>query len=199
MGRFFPTAAVFSLFVLLGLATACGGGAEVSSPTGIADVDAILNAIEAGDASTLMPLLAFRDAPCERYGPDDIQLPAGHGAILCTEDEATGKLVPTYWIGSCEGSWSERSDAESLSDTITRMNLELYAVYEDSGRGRYPVPAQYVAIFAAHDSQVVRGVGLYLNEGQITGTEVNCGFPPAKLVENLQLEKAVLSPDMAIP
>ncbi len=197
MGKFFSTAAALSLFVLLSLATACGGGAEVSIPTGIADVDAILNAIEAGDAPALMPFLAFRDASCERYESGEPRIAPGHGDIPCTEDEATGELVPTYWSGACEGSWWERGDAELLSDRITGLNLALYAVYEDAGY--YPVPAQYVAIFAAHDLEVVRGFGLYLNEGQITGIEVDCGFPPAKLVENLQLEKAVLPPDLTIP
>ena len=197
MGRFFPTAAALSLFILLSLATACGGGAEVSSPTGIADVDAILSAIEAGDAPALIPFLAFRDAPCERYEPGELRIASGHGDIPCTEGEATGELVPTYWSGGCEGSWWERGDAESLSDRITGMNLELYAVYEDAGRD--PVPAQYVAIFTAHDSEVVRGFGLYINEGQITGAEADCGFLPVKLVKSLQLEKAVLSPEATPP
>ena len=199
MDRFFSTATVLSLLVLLGLATACSGGAEVSIPTGIADVDAILNAIEAGDALTLVPFLAFRDTPCERYGPDEIHPPPGHGDIPCTEDEATGELVPTSWSGSCEGSWWSRSNAESLSDSIMRKNLNLYAVYEESGRGRYPAPAQYVAIFTAHDTQVVRGIGLYLNEGQVTGTEELCGPEPAKLVEFLRLENAILLPEATPP
>ena len=77
------------------------------------------------------------------------------------------------------------------------MNLALYAVYEDAGRS--PVPAQYVAIFATSDSQVYRGFGLYRNEGQITGTEANCGAEPARLVEFLRLEKAVLSPQATPP
>ena len=197
MDRFFSTATVLSLLVLLGLATACSGGAEVSIPTGIADVDAILYAIEAGDALALEPFFAFNDMPCERYEPDEIQPLYGHGAILCMEDEATGSLVPTSWSGSCEGSWWGRSDAESLSDTITRMNLELYEVYGVSDDRT--VSAQYVAIFATSDSQVYRGFGLYLNEGQITGTEVNCGAAPAELVEYLGLEGAMLSPQTAPP
>lgn len=193
-----PVLGAIFLFVLLSLATACGGGAEVSSPTGIADVDAVLNAIEAGDTPGLMPFFAFKDAPCERYAPGEQRrsLP-GHGDIPCTEDEATGELVPTSWSGSCEGSWWERSDAESLSDTIMRKNLDLYAVYEDAGR--YPVPAQYVAIFATIDSQVYRGFGLYLNEGQITGTEEDCGVEPARLVEYLQLEDAISLPQATPP
>ena len=169
MDRFSSTAAVFSLFVLLGLATGCGSGTEVSSPTGIADVDAILSVIEVGDAPTLMPFFVFRDAPCERYEPGELRIASGHGDIPCNEGEATGQLVPTYWSGGCEGSWWERGDAESLSDRITGMNLELYAVYEDAGRDA--VPAQYVAIFTAHDSEVLRGVGRYINEGQVAGDE----------------------------
>ena len=74
VGRFFPTAAALLLFVLLGLATGCGGGAEVSVPTGIADVDAILSVIETGDAPALIPFLAFRDAPCERYEPGELRI-----------------------------------------------------------------------------------------------------------------------------
>ncbi len=166
-----------------------------TSGSGVAEIDRVLDAVESDGADQVEALVSFSQRPCERPEPGEIRPPIPF--VECREGEATGMLVNAYWTASCEGSWWERMDAEDaqiLADTIVAWDLELYGVYlpRSVADDSYVLASDYVAIFTSHQDGTVRGIGLFLLDGGIVGTDRDCGLPPAQMVELNHLSDPIL-------
>ena len=166
--------------------------------SGIAEIDLVLDAVASREADQIEALVSFVQRPCERLEPADIRPPIPF--IECREGEPTGMLVNAHRSASCEGSWWSRVGPEyarTLANIIVSWDLELYGVYlpRSVADYSYVLTSDYVAIFTSHQNGTERGIGLFLLDGGIVGTDQDCGFPPAPMVELNRLSDPVLVVD----
>lgn len=119
----------------------------LSTRTGIADVDAVLAAMESGDAQSLRDLIRFTTVGCtnaEGMG----------GPPKCQEGESEGALVNVLPFLGPEGSFMYESD---LSNFLPMQVLGIYAVYSvsDSAYSEEAYPAgEYAVMFTTEEDQV---------------------------------------------
>ncbi|HNN13410.1 MAG TPA: hypothetical protein PKL78_07625 [Anaerolineales bacterium] len=119
----------------------------LSTRTGIADVDAVLAAVESGNAQTLRDLVRFTTVGCtnaEGMG----------GPPKCGEGEAEGTLVTGLPLIGPEGSFMRESD---LANLTFMEALGIYAVYSvsDSAYSEEAYPAgEYTVMFVTGVDQI---------------------------------------------
>lgn len=119
----------------------------LSIRTGIADVDAVLAAVESGDAQALRDLVRFTTIGC-------VKTDGMGGPPKCQDGEAEGTLVHVLPFMGIEGSFVYESDLPNLlfSDV-----LGIYAVYavSESAYSEEAYPAgKYAVMFATETDQV---------------------------------------------
>lgn len=128
----------------------------LSTRTGIADVDAVLAAVESGDPQALRDLVRFTTVGCtnaEGLG----------GPPKCREGETEGTLVNVLPFLGPEGHFMYESELSKFPGVDV---LGLYAVYavSDSAYSEEAYPAgEYAAMFATKDDQTV--IVLQIREG----------------------------------
>lgn len=119
----------------------------LSTRTGIADVDAVLAAVESGDAQALRDLVRFTTVGCtnaEGLG----------GPPKCREGEAEGMLVNVLPFIASEGSFLYESEIANFQPMDA---LGIYAVYavSDSALSEESYPAgEYAAMFTTEQDQI---------------------------------------------
>jgi len=120
----------------------------LSTRTGIADVDAVLAAVESGDAQALRDLIRLTTVGCtktEGLG----------GPPKCREGEAEGTLVNVLPFLGPEGHFLYESELSKFPGVDV---LGLYAVYavSDSAYSEEAYPTgEYAAMFTTKDDQTV--------------------------------------------
>jgi len=120
----------------------------LSTRTGIADVDAVLAAVETGDAQALRDLVHFTTVGCTNA--DGLG-----GPPKCREGEAEDTLVNVLPFLGPEGHFLHESELSSFSGVDV---LGIYAVYavSDSAYSDEAYPSgEYAAMFATEDDQIV--------------------------------------------
>jgi hypothetical protein len=104
-------------------------GLDPSRRSGIAMVDAILDALHAGDDGGLDALMDHTRIACVKPGPNFSQ---GEIGPACTDDEPEGTIVDAIPVGVCHGGWVRR-DAKPLLNPGGTKNAEvLYAMVSTS-------------------------------------------------------------------
>jgi hypothetical protein len=162
-----------------------GSPTPSSRPSGIADVDAAIDAVLSGDAAGLARLVEYRPVAC-------VVNPQGLGAPPnCIGDETNGTPVDVLAVAQCEGGYT-RPPAD-LQPFITGGE-QLYAVYDDGDSFlggpyvavfSYPAPAQQTGHWAR---------ALFMDDTGITGVHYGCAQTPEQFVEFNRLASAIVPP-----
>ena len=119
----------------------------LSTRTDIADVDAVLAAVESGDAQSLRDLVRFTLLGCTKAD-------GMGGPPKCREGEAEGTLVNVLPFLGPEGSFMHESD---MLNFIPMQALGIYAVYSvsDSAYAEEAFPAgEYAVMFTTAEDQI---------------------------------------------
>ena len=206
---------IFTLLLIpgiLALAIACGdddGGdqpaptstvdapaatATVTVPadrTGIAEVDAVLDAVDSGDREALAALVGFTVIPC-------VEEVVGKGAPPeCRADEPDGTPVDVFTFVECEGAYLRPDEMAGLLDPLLGPDVDLYAVY--AGLGELFPPGEYAAIYSGVVGPAGAGVlefayRVVIENGTIIGAGTGCAQTPEELVAFAGLTDPVLPP-----
>ena len=119
----------------------------LSTRTDIADVDAVLAAVESGDAQSLRDLVRFTTLACTKAD-------GMGGPPKCREGEEEGTLVNVLPFLGPEGSFMHESD---MLNFIPMQALGIYAVYSvsDSAYAEEAYPAgEYAVMFTTAEDQI---------------------------------------------
>jgi len=152
----------------------------LSTRTGIAEVDAVLAAVESGDPQALRDLVHFTTVACttaEGLG----------GPPKCREGEAGGTLVTVLPFLGPEGSFLDESELSSFPGVNV---IGLYAVYSvtDSAYSEEASPAgEYAVAFNAEENQP--NVVIQIRNGIV---RMDFLYPPASLDDVIQRDAAEL-------
>jgi hypothetical protein len=171
MNRFYRFSFVL-MFAGAAIGAGCGGD-ERPDRTGIAQVDAVIEAAEAQDGDALMALLRFQSLPCT----DEI----GAGGGPKCDGEPVGTAVDVFPGGECEPAWWRRDEAGGLLDEVIALDPALYAAFE-SPEGFY-LDGRYAAVFEGDEPRTDEpglkrylAVGVEADSGLITGMALGCGI-----------------------
>jgi len=187
------------LFALL-VALACGGSSYKAtttaattvaptatrsrSITGIANVDAIIAAVAAGDAPTLQRLVRYAPVACS------FKQEGAGGPPLCRAGEADGQQIDVLAMAQCEGFYArpDEFDASRLPLVASR----LYAVYRTAGA--WP-PGAYAMLFSVDKPvQTNPAWEVIASDDGIVGVNLGCGQTPQQMVEFQHLTEALVAP-----
>jgi hypothetical protein len=158
----------------LGLGSACAAIALISSgcggssdDTGIAEVDLVIEAVEAADVATLASLITYFEVPC---GPQQgIPSPP-----MCPDGAPDGTPVEVWWSAECEGFYVTREETSAhIQGRMQSVDLKLYAAYR--GGTRLGLDADYVVLFYDPDSPGPGGQEVALRDGRIQSWTMTCG------------------------
>lgn len=194
-GSSLPTENLLELAQLVAEAT--------SRRTDIPEVDAVLDAVESGDADRVSALLRFTPKLCGQSNPP---------YFYCGPDAEEPSLVDVVPISDCKYYYLGR---DGLDESLRRALVDpaLDGVYKmPPGIAPQPLgfdlPAEYIAVFSR---QVVRLDGRVMNRRQVFAVTIDrgeivqvifampvqpniCASTPAEIVEALGLEDAILPP-----
>lgn len=193
--RFLPTVLIVGVIVGIGcsgdddasttatptaVATEAGTQTETPTPTpeptvattGVDDLDAIIEEVEAQDVAALRARLAFQTLDCTT------ELGAG-GPPKCAEGEADGTAVEVFEFLGCEPEW-RRADAvdATLEEAVANAPVR-YAAFE-APEGYVLGSAGTVLVFDGPDLRAGeppwrRGMALRVDGGRIAALELACG------------------------
>jgi hypothetical protein len=146
--------------------------------TGVLLVDAVLDALEAGDIDTLRQLVAYQALACAVE-------PGAGGPPPCRADEPDGTLVEVLPIRTCELEHHRRGEIDwALQDLIEHTSP--YAVYQAEGG--------YVIVLERTFQGMRLSAAVTIADRNITELKFGCGETPEQLVEVLGLVDVVLPP-----
>ena len=158
--------------------------------TGIAEIDAIVDAVESGERDRVLAFLRFTQFPCEPSTSDSAR-------IFCRPDEREGTLVDVIPLSVC-GELLVRRDNFGPYLAVDLVDPLLYGVYR-APPGFEP-PAEYVAVFSKPRPERRQGLAVAVDQGQIVKvffaliSPGACALTAAALVDGLGLEDAILPP-----
>ncbi len=201
----------YGLFALVAamaaIAVACGGGGDGSSnssgqpgtpgaagaqgPTGLPEVDHLIQAARDGNVIELASLAGYQKVGCEGGGTAT--------APPCRSGESKGTKVEALAFSNCDHSWVL---PEQVSDQYKMLlpsgQVSLYAVYrpnDTSNTFEGGFGSQYVIVLSAgkrSDGQPA-GVALHVNDGRVTWIEHECkGI--AELVAGSRVKSTIIAP-----
>lgn len=144
----------------------CGGDDD---RTGIAEVDRVIEAVEAEDIETLSAMVAYFEQPCGP--PQGIPAPP-----QCPEGEPDGTPVDVWWSATCEGYFVSRAETQShIMGRVEDVGLRLYAVYP--GGSDLGFDADYTILYrnAERVNDILDGQRVSLKDGRIQSWTSSCG------------------------
>ena len=141
----FTLIAVGSVALLL---VSCDGGgdaapaetpaaAPASSPTGIAEVDAIIDAVERQDVEALLGFVQYQRIGCESPTADGYVIPP-----TCPEDVLQGTAVDAFLVGACHPRWVTQVEVADAIDWVGDRQITTHAVFH-SGEPFAEIEADY--------------------------------------------------------
>lgn len=140
------------------------------SRSGIASVDAAIDAVLAGDADGLRRLLRYTPTRCQT-APQQVGSPPP-----CRASEADGTLVDVLSVLHCEGVYQREGELDLGFDgsPFPPVGSSLYAVYR-SGPTTFP-PSQYTVIFSRPGSGSGFGTAfaLEMSDDGVVGVSHGC-------------------------
>ena len=122
---------------LLALAfLSCGGDeAPASTPTGVVEVDVIIDAVERQDIEALVDLVRYQQVLCRPGTEDDYIAPPG-----CPAGSPDGTPVQVFMSGSCHPGWVW---PEGLRDVLRSDNRVVAQAVFRAGEPLGPIEADY--------------------------------------------------------
>jgi hypothetical protein len=161
-------------------ATETGTQVETPTPTteptvattGVADLDAIVEEVEAQDVAELRTRLAFQTLDCTTA------LGAG-GPPKCAEGEADGTAVEVFEFLGCEPEWRRADAVDATLEEAVANAPGRYAAFE-APEGYALVGPGAVLVFDGPDLRVGEppwrwGMALRVDGGRIVAMELACG------------------------
>lgn len=167
-----------SASVVARLAPTEQGPPTVTTPTGIASIDAAIAAIEAGDMDALGLLVRYTRQPC--VTPEDVeQLDL---RPLCDPGQSTGDLADGFAVANCEGGTYSRGQSEKIRqalESILSGSLRFYGAFSTTpdvwGAGKY------IAVFYGPAGQSGLARVAMLDDAGVVGAATGCGSTPEQL------------------
>lgn len=159
------------------------------------EVNAVLDAMDAGDGERLASMLEFSIGPCTRTGTDI-------APVSCTGDEVEGQLVPWMAAPGCHGGMPPESARRAISNRAVRP-AQLVAVVRDSRETltpetlkREPQPREEsVRIFFWRDGYSYPAVdNLTLKDSRITSIVFGCPQDPRPALSFWEPDAFILPP-----
>jgi hypothetical protein len=144
---------------------------DLTARIGIAAVDAVLDAIAAGTADALAPLLQYMSVPCVAQPPNQ----GSRHPYLCPEGKQPGDPLTGFPVYDVEGGLAP---AEGLAEEINRaLSRRLYGVF------RYPQPQtdvetarEYAIVFLDVSAFFYRFVTVDVRDGRIVSMDYHPDF-----------------------
>jgi hypothetical protein len=168
-------------------ATAAQGSYPLTTRTGNAEIDHILDVVASGDVQTLRSLIKFTTAECVR--------PKGLGGPpICREGEAEGTSVEVLPFLGSEGSFLRKDEIENWPGIEAPG---LYTVYQVSSTAysdeNYPA-GEYAIIFTVQKD--ASAVTLQVSNGKIVRVDYIFDTSPATLKDVIERAAAnvILAP-----
>lgn len=157
---------------------------SLSTRTGIAEVDAVLAAVESGDPQQLRALFRFTTVACTKA--DGLG-----GPPKCQENEAEGTFVDVFPFLGPEGHFIREAELSNFPGVNV---ISVYAVYQVSNSAysedAYPA-GEYAVVFNGHENQP--NVIVQIRNGIVRMDYI---FPTTSLDEIIQRDsiKLILAP-----
>lgn len=154
--------------------------------TGLADVDAAIDAVLSGDTGALNALVQYEPVVCtaksEGIG----------GPPECEGEEADGTPIDVLAVAECEGFY-QRPPADLHA--FVSGDERLYAVYRDAADSFLGGPYVLVFSYPAPAAQGTRWArALFMDVIGITGVHYGCAQTPEQFVTFNQLTDTVIPP-----
>ncbi|MCH8025378.1 MAG: hypothetical protein IH866_01170 [Chloroflexi bacterium] len=130
--------------------------ASTSSPTGIEDVDAIIDAVERQDIDALLGLVKYQRIDCESPTSDGYILPP-----TCPEDVLQGTTVDAFLAGGCHPGWVTRGEVAEAIDWVGDRRLPIHAVLR-GGEPFAEIEADYRVVLSSPTDLDVEGLSSQL-------------------------------------
>ena len=147
--RRFLHLSLIALGLLLLAGCGRGGGASLaetpaptSSPTGIAEVDAIIDAVERQDVEALVGFVQYQRIDCESPTADGYVIPP-----TCPEGVPQGAAVDAFLVGGCHPGWITRAEVADAIDWVGDRQITAHAVFR-VGEPFAEIEADYRVVLA---------------------------------------------------
>lgn len=150
--------------------------------TGIADVDAVIDAVLSRGGEHLLALAEYQPVACS--GPT----PGSLGTLLCDEGEVDGTLVEVVPWSSCEGGYLRRDAGLPEREGLLDPAVMLHAVAR--------VGSDYDVFFSSGPGPDERRYGILVSvsRGHITGVNFGCSQPIGEWTGRYDSASFVLPP-----
>ncbi len=163
--------------------TANGVATLPAGTTGIAELDAVIDALRSGDSEQLRPLIGFTLLACSPEGQ------VISGKPECEGGESDGDLVEVFHYSACEGQDLRPNKLDQAMSVFASSSL--YAVYRVAAGGSYS--GDYVAVLADEDPDRARlAWAVEIDGGRITALRFSCAATPDEFVKHFAPEDVVL-------
>ena len=167
---------IFGVVGLLLVGVGCGddgrnGVAADVNLTGIAQVDAVLSAVEAGDSPQIRKLLQFSRIACTTELGDG-------GPPKCASGESDGTAVEVFLVRGCSVDWRRESTVASALSDLAAISPKRYAVFVPPAD--YLLKQNdYIVVFEGPDPRTggssKRGIAVAVKSGKIEALWFACG------------------------
>jgi hypothetical protein len=158
---------------------------QVPERTGIAELDAIVDAFVVRSNKALLPLLHYSVIPCSHTTGIG-------GPPLCRPDQPEDATVEVMPVSSCELELHRPHEFEKV--LVPLVERDLYGVYRSSPEVRFP--GDYVIVLSAPlSTDGEAGTEVVIEDGRIVGVDFSCIVPPDDLVEMHQLGEPLFLPN----
>ena len=112
-----------ALALLLLLADGNGEAPRSSSPTGIAEVDAIIDAVERQDVEALLGFVKYQRISCDSPTADGYVIPP-----TCPEGVSQGTAVDAFLVGGCHPGWVTAGEVADRIGWVGDRQITTFAV-----------------------------------------------------------------------
>ena len=165
--------------------------------TGVAQVDAVIAALEASDVDALVALALLHEIEC--VPPESV---LGVGGLICDEGEQPGEALHVFQSMQCEGFFVRESQLREHLAWFAQSSLGAYAAVEvrepARGRGFGPAaPLDYVVAMTAREQGLpgfAGGQAALLQGSKLIATQFGCKTPGDYLTWGGQAHELLLPP-----
>lgn len=183
--------AAAGLLVSWGCSGSGGAGEPTPAPTptpdarrtGIAGVDAVIDAVVSANPDALRPLIRYASVPCA----------AGVASYrACPPGQAAGSPIDALPATQCEKFFIGAGEVVPRLRDLMVPARRVYAVYPDpraGGQGN-----AYVVVLTANVGGRDWGSSLTVEDGRVTAVDFGCRKTPEQIVETAGLRDPVLPP-----